>query len=52
MPDPSLRCDGSNVPNIITRYGDTVRIAHPKPTFHGYSEIFVSNVSREPTLVE
>jgi hypothetical protein len=52
MPDPSLRCDESNVPNIITRDGDTVRIAHPNPVVHGYSEIFVTSVSHEPTLVE
>ncbi len=52
MPDPSLRCDESTVPNVITRDGDTIRIAHPNPTIHGYSQIFATNISHEPTLIE
>ena len=52
MPDPALRCDESETPNIITRDGDTIRISHPNPEFHGYSEIFVTNHSHDPTLIE
>lgn len=52
MPDPSLRCDESDTANIITRDGDTIRISHPNPEFHGYSEIFVTNHSHDPTLIE
>lgn len=52
MPDPALRCDESDTANIITRDGGTIRISHPNPEFHGYSEIFVTNHSHEPTLVE
>ncbi len=52
MPDPALRCDESDTPNIITRAGDTIRISHPNPEFHGYSEIFVTNHSHDPTLIE
>ena len=52
MPDPALRCDESDTANIITRNGDTIRISHPNPEFHGYSEIFVTNHNHDPTLVE
>ena len=52
MPDPSLRCEESNTPNIVTRDGDTIRISHPDPGFHGFSEIFVTNNSHEPTFVD
>ena len=52
MPDPSLRCDDSELANIITRDGDTIRISHPNPQIHGFNEIFVTNSNHDPTLVK
>lgn len=52
MPDPALRCDESDTPNIISRTGDSIRVSHPNPEFHGFSAIFVTNSSHEPTFVE
>lgn len=52
MPDPSLRCADSSTANIITRSGNSIRVSHPNPQFHGVSEIFVTNTSHEPVVVE
>jgi hypothetical protein len=52
MPDPSMRCDGTNVPNIINRSGNTVRVSHPNPAQLGLLELSVSNQSHDVTLVE
>lgn len=51
IPAPSMRCEESNVPNIITRNGDEVRVSHPNPGFHGFSELYVTNFDHEPTTV-
>jgi len=52
LPDANLRCNESYVPNIITRAGNSIRISHPNPGYHGFSEIYVTNSSHEPTFVE
>ncbi|MCG8412837.1 MAG: hypothetical protein MI746_01345 [Pseudomonadales bacterium] len=51
-PSDSLRCDGSGQGNIVTREGNNVIIEHPQPDFYGYSRIYVSRNSPEPTLVD
>ncbi len=52
MPDPSLRCAESFIPNIITRDNDSIRISHPNPDTYGFSEIYVTNETHEPIFVE
>lgn len=49
-PDPSLRCPGSTVPNIVEREGGIVRVLHPNPGTYGLSAIYVSNESHEVVL--
>ena len=49
-PDPALQCEGSNVPNIVERQGDTVRVLHPNPGKYGLSAIYVSNETHEVVL--
>lgn len=49
-PDPSLRCSDTNVPNIVERRGNSVRISHPNPGAYGLSALYVSNDSHEVVL--
>ena len=51
-PDLELLCDDSLSPNIVTRDGDEIRIAHPNPSTYGYSELFVTNIDHEPIATE
>ncbi|HAJ75120.1 MAG TPA: hypothetical protein DCM64_01560 [Gammaproteobacteria bacterium] len=52
LPDESLRCTESSVPNLISQNGNEVRVSHPNPQFHGYSQIYVTNYEHEPILVQ
>lgn len=47
LPDASMRCVESNMPNIVTRQGDSVRISHPNPGAHLLSAIYVSSSTHE-----
>lgn len=49
-PDPSLQCADSEVPNIVERRGDTIRVSHPNPRAYGLSAIYVSTESHEVVL--
>lgn len=49
-PNPSLRCAGSLVPNIVERLGGTVRVSHPNPRQYGLSAIYVSTDNHEVVL--
>ncbi|MBL4572577.1 MAG: hypothetical protein JKY86_05825 [Gammaproteobacteria bacterium] len=49
-PNPSLRCLDSNVPNIVERQGDRIRVSHPNPRQYGLSAIYVSTESHEVVL--
>jgi len=51
LPDESLRCTESIAQNVVSRNGDEVRVSHPNPQFHGYSQIYVTNYEHEPILV-
>ena len=52
MPDDSLRCSDSVGPNLVSQDGDLVRVAHPNPGIHGYSQIYVTSDSGEVVFVE
>lgn len=52
LPDQSMTCPGTNVPNIISRDGDTVIVSHPDPSAHGLAEMYVTNSSHEVFVVE
>ncbi len=51
LPDDSLRCTDSVGPNIVNVDGDFVRVAHPNPGIHGYSQIYVTSESNEVIFV-
>lgn len=51
MPDPSLRCAGTNIPNVVTRTGNVIRVAHPNPAQFGLQELSVTNQSYQVTAV-
>ncbi len=48
--DPSLRCADTNVPNIVERRGQSVRVSHPNPRAYGLSTIYVSSETHEVVL--
>lgn len=52
MPDPSMRCEGTNTPNIINRNGNTVRVSHPNPAQLGLLELSVNSQSHDVTMIE
>jgi len=49
-PSPGLQCAGSNVPNIVERSGNTVRVSHPNPAEYGLRALYVSTDSHEVVL--
>lgn len=49
-PDPNLQCADANVPNIIERRGNSVRVSHPNPRAYGLSAIYVSSETHEVVL--
>jgi len=51
VPDASMSCAETNVPNIISRQGGTVRVSHPNPGMHGLAEMYVTNDSHTVVLV-
>ena len=51
VPDDSMRCDGTNIPNLISRSGNLVRVDHPNPGAYGLTEIYVTNESHQVFLV-
>lgn len=51
-PNPSLSCADTNVPNIVERNGNTIRVSHPNPRAYGLSAIYVNNQTHEVVLEE
>lgn len=52
LPDESMSCEGTNVPNLVRRIGSTVRVDHPNPAQFGLTEFYVTNESHQVHLVE
>jgi hypothetical protein len=42
-----LRCADTNVPNIVERRGETVRVLLPNPSDYGVTAMYVSNDTHE-----
>ena len=49
-PNRLLQCAGSNVPNIVERRGNSLRVSHPNPRQYGLSAIYVSSETHEVVL--
>ncbi|MDA1372568.1 MAG: hypothetical protein O2971_17650 [Proteobacteria bacterium] len=52
LPDNSLRCAGTNTPNIVSQNGEIIRVSHPNPAVFGLGEIYVTNDTHEVIFVE
>ena len=51
LPDKSMSCEGTNVPNLIRRVGGNVRVDHPNPAQFGLTEFYVTNGSHQVHLI-
>lgn len=52
QPPDNLRCDGSGQGNIVLEVGGDIVVEHPQPDFYGYTRIYVSRNSPEPTALQ
>lgn len=49
-PDDTMRCPGTNIPNLVTRRGNTITVSHPNPRQFGLNEIYVSSDSHRVVM--
>ncbi len=47
QPDPNMRCEGTVVPNIVSRSGNTIRVSHPNPAQFGLTALYVTSESHQ-----
>lgn len=46
IPDSTMSCPGTNIPNIILRQGSKVTVLHPNPRQFGLVELYVTSDSQ------
>ncbi|MEQ8954910.1 MAG: hypothetical protein RL120_12325 [Gammaproteobacteria bacterium] len=46
-PDPTVRCPGTAVPNLVTRSGGLIRVSHPNPAQFGLAALYVNSDSHQ-----
>ena len=51
IPDRSMSCPGTVVPNTVTREGGVVKVAHPMPRQFGLDEFYVTSNSHQVVMV-
>ncbi len=51
IPDSSMSCPGTNIPNIVRREGNKVTVSHPNPPQFGLVELYVTNGSHRVVMV-
>lgn len=49
-PDNTLSCPGTNIPNIISRRGNTITVSHPNPRQFGLVELYVTSASHRVVM--
>lgn len=49
-PDSTMSCPGTNIPNIISRRGDTITVSHPNPRQFGLDELYVTSDSHRVVM--
>lgn len=52
IPDSSMSCPGTNIPNIVRREGNKVTVSHPNPRQFGLVELYVTNDSHRVVMIE
>ncbi len=50
IPDNSMSCPGTNVPNIVSRQGNRITVSHPNPRQFGLTELYVTNDSHRVVM--
>lgn len=51
IPETTMSCPGTNIPNIILRQGDKVTVSHPNPRQFGLDEFYVTSDSHRVVMV-
>lgn len=51
LPDSTMTCPGTNIPNIVLRQGSRITVSHPNPRQFGLSELYVTNDSHRVVMV-
>ena len=50
IPDSTMSCPGTNVPNIVSRQGNRITVSHPNPRQFGLTELYVTNASHRVVM--
>jgi len=50
VPDSTMSCPGTNVPNIVSRQGNRITVSHPNPRQFGLTELYVTNASHRVVM--
>lgn len=51
IPESTMSCPGTNIPNIVRREGNKVTVSHPNPRQFGLVELYVTNDSHRVVMV-
>lgn len=51
IPDSTMSCPGTNIPNIVLRQGNRITVSHPNPRQFGLDEMYVTNDSHRVVMV-
>ena len=51
IPASTMRCPGTNIPNIVLRQGNKITVSHPNPRQFGLAELYVTNESHRVITV-
>lgn len=50
IPESTMSCPGTNIPNIISRRGNTTTVSHPNPRQFGLAELYVTSDSHRVVM--
>lgn len=50
IPDSTMSCPGTNIPNIILRQGSKITVSHPNPRQFGLVELYVTSDSHRVVM--
>lgn len=50
VPETTMSCPGTNIPNIILRQGNTITVSHPNPQQFGLTELYVTSDSHRVVM--
>lgn len=50
IPESTMSCPGTTIPNIISRAGNTIMVSHPNPRQFGLTGLYVTNISHRVVM--